>query len=305
MGERNYAEKNRELMDQEVKRSKILFEKIKNHPIEVDPNSCKPWKYHNRDTAWLTPHLCKDLISSIQKHGQNEPALLRRTEEGSHYDYEIIYGVRRWFACSQIKNQKLWGYVTQMDDKACALLMHIENADSRDISEFERAFSFSQQLKSNLFKNQTELAEAMGITQGTVSKMLSAVEIFDYPWIRELFSNKLDIPVKYAYHLSVLLKNTNNHTMIKAIASSIQEESQKVNAILSGKQILKRLIDDGKPNIPSAFQSFLSQGNKPIVSCRRDKFGKVSIIIESEAKDLSRDKIEAACAKAISEYIFD
>ena len=55
------------------------------------------------------------------------------------YDYEIIYGMRRWFACSQIPKQKYLVKVTDADDKACSILMHIENADSKDISELSFA----------------------------------------------------------------------------------------------------------------------------------------------------------------------
>ena len=45
--------------------------------------------------------------------------------------------------------------------------------------------------------------------------------------------------------------------------------------------------------------------DKPVVSCRRDKFGKVSIVIETEAKTLNRNVVEKACIKAIGDYIFE
>ena len=44
---------------------------------EIEPGKCRPWKYHNRDSAWLALERCKELIRSIEKDGQNEPALLR------------------------------------------------------------------------------------------------------------------------------------------------------------------------------------------------------------------------------------
>lgn len=275
--------------------------------IEIEPSRCQPWKYHNRDTAWLTKELCHDLIVSIKKHGQNEPALVRKAAPGLYYDYELIYGVRRWFACSEIPNQKLLVRVTEANDKDCMILMHSENAYSKDISEFERAFSFTQQMKSGMFKNQTEMAEAMGLTQGTISKMIKAGGILEYDWIKPLFQNKLDIPVKYAYLLTVLLKNPAYANQIKAETKAIQQEMLEKKIFFSATTVLKRMINCVK----SQSQSYtlnesivLETENKPIVSCRRDKLGKVTIFIQNEAKALNRSEVEAACLKVLDNYVF-
>lgn len=272
---------------------------------EIDPAQCRPWKYHNRDTAWLTQERCQDLISSIETSGQNEPALVRALFDDPHYRYEIIYGVRRWFACSQIPNHKLLARITDVDDKTCMILMHSENAFSRDISEFERAFSFAKQMKSGVFKNQTEMARAMGLSQGTISKMIQSAEIFDYPWINILFQHKLDIPLKYAYVLSTLLKWDKNITQIKKEADHIQKEIAETKQYPSATNVLKRLIAHVKPDISTSGTSVIMKlGNKAVISCRRNKFGMFSIFIEDEAKTLNRKEVEAACLKAIGEYVF-
>jgi ParB family chromosome partitioning protein len=100
----------------------------------VDPKRCKPWKYHNRDVAWLTKERCLDLIVSIHRNGQIEPAMVRRIAHDPDHDFEIICGVRRWFSCTQIPNQKFLACATDADDKTCMILMHAENADSKDRS---------------------------------------------------------------------------------------------------------------------------------------------------------------------------
>ena len=43
--------------------------------LSVDPKRCRPWKYHNRSNAWYTKERCEDLIDSMGKDGQLEPAL--------------------------------------------------------------------------------------------------------------------------------------------------------------------------------------------------------------------------------------
>jgi len=270
--------------------------------LEIDPARCKPWQFHNRDIAWLTKERCLDLMLSIQKNGQLEPALVRKIKDDPEYDFEIIYGVRRWFVCSQIPNQKLLARITSADDKTCMILMHTENADSKDISDFERACSFSQQMKSGMFKNQTEMAEAMSLSQGTISKMIKAAEIFEHKWIETLFHNKLDIPIKHAYSLSILLKKNEAYECIKKEAGIIQTE--KAERSLSAAAILKRLIAQGKPNLYKPTEpTFLTMNNKPIVSFRQDKLGKFYIVIENQAKGFSYCEIEAACVKAIKNYL--
>lgn len=272
--------------------------------VEVNPKRCLPWQYHNRDKAWLTKERCKDLITSIQKNGQIEPSLLRPIQGNPDYDYEIIFGVRRWFASSQIPNQKLLSYLTDADDKTCMILMHAENADSEDISDFERATSFAKQMKSGVFKNQTEMAEAMGVSQSTISKMIKAAEIFEHPWVEELFDNKLDISIRYAYTLSTLLKKPQLLPTIQQEAQTILEEKTKMGLSFTGSKVLKRLIKKGDPNAERSLETTLIEvDHKPAISCYLDKLGKFHLVLESRAKKLSTNEIQQTCLKAMNEYL--
>jgi len=273
--------------------------------IAVEPKRCKPWSYHNRDEAWLTRENCQDLINSIQQSGQLEPILVRPIKNAPNYDYETIYGVRRWFACSQIPNQKLLARITDADDKTCMILMHVENATSRDITDFERAFSFAQQIKSGIFKNQAEMAEMLGLTQGYISKLINAGAIFEYSWIKALFQNKLNIPLKYAYELSILLKKPHFYEQIKLEAEAIFIEKQKRGVLPAPVHILKRLIHVCKTQMHFTGKAILLNADlKTVVSCSKNKTGKLTIYIEKEAKDLDPIDIEVACLKALQEHVF-
>ena len=208
--------------------SSHLLEKIKANLIEIEPEKCFRWEFHNRSMSWLNKKNCQDLISSIQQIGQVEPILVRQVRGDPNYDYEIIFGLRRWFACSQIPNQKVLAYVTEADDKICAILMHAENANRQDITDFERACSFAQQMTRGLFKNQNELAEAMGVSQGFISKMLTAAELCNYEWLHSLLKQKLDIPIKYAYILARLLKNPEVYELIKRKSEVLKTDHEKI-----------------------------------------------------------------------------
>lgn len=279
--------------------TKILSHNILEKLIEIDPHQCKPWVYHNRDLAWLTPKGCEDLINSIQKNGQIEPILVRKLSGDPHYNWEIISGVRRWFACSQIPNQKLLASIVTADDKTCMILMHAENAHSKDISDFERAHSFAQQLDSGLFKNQTEMAQAFGVSQGTISKLVNAARLFEQVWIRDLFLSKIDIPIKQAYRLSSLLSNPSFATLMKEEATQIKEE-QKNNSF-TPQQILKRLIEKVNPHSSHEIIHLKSK-EFPVITTTLNKFGRFFIKVEPIAKNLPFSEIEKILLQIIDNY---
>ena len=144
--------------------------------LSVDPKRCRPWRYHNRSDAWYTKERCQDLIDSIVKDGQLEPALARKLAGDADFDFELIYGMRRRFA-AEFTHSKLKIRVTEADDAKAAVLMHIENADRQDITPMERALSFLQQLEAKVFSTQEAMAEAFGLGSPQVTKMLKAAQL--------------------------------------------------------------------------------------------------------------------------------
>ena len=57
--------------------------------LSVDPKRCRPWKYHNRGNTWYTKDRCQDLIDSVVKDGQLEPALARKLSADPNFDFEL------------------------------------------------------------------------------------------------------------------------------------------------------------------------------------------------------------------------
>lgn len=272
----------------------------------IDPARCKPWKYHNRDVDWLTVENCADLISSIQHNGQVEPILIRKSSENreANCDYEIIYGVRRWYACSQIPNQMVLAAFTEADDKTCMILMHTENADSKDISEFERAFSFSQQFKSGIFKNQTEMAKAMGVSQGLISRMIKAAELFEHGWLKTLFRNKLEIKIKPAYKLVNMLKDSFQKNKIQDVANAI-ELRIKSGEHFTTKKILKMLLHASSTETAEFKKEiFYPIGNDQHILCKRDARGRLSFVFEGEISAIHRDTLVEAMKNAVDQLLF-
>ena len=72
-----------------------------------------------RTAAWYTKERCQDLIDSLAKDGQLEPALARKVVGDPNFDYELIYGMRRRFA-AEFTHSKLKVRLTEADDAKAA-----------------------------------------------------------------------------------------------------------------------------------------------------------------------------------------
>lgn len=208
--------------------------------VSVDTECCQPWKYHNRDKIWLTKDNCKDLITSIAKVDQQVPVMLRRSKPGSNYEYDIIYGVRRWFACKQL-DKKLYARITEATDRECMILMHIENADSKDISDFERAYSFRMQYKAGVFSSQNDFAEAMSISKSMVTKMFTAAELSDNSWFNEFVTNKVEVPLIKAYRISSSLRNSFTREFVEKEIFKLRDSLRESKSTITTRKFINFL----------------------------------------------------------------
>ena len=206
----------------------------------VDPKRCRPWKHHDRTAAWYTRERCADLVESIPKDGQQAPAVARKLSGDPDFDYELISGMRRRYACEYL-NQKLKVRLVQVDDAQAAVLMHIENADRQDISPMERAVSFAGHLEAGLFLTQDQLAEAMNQSRGQVAKMLKAASLLKVPALAGLFADASAVPVKPAYQLAVLMDRPGAREVVLERARALTRKGEGVAPVAALKALLGAL----------------------------------------------------------------
>ena len=209
----------------------------------VDPDTCKPWKYHNRDEAWMTPERCSDLISSIRKNGQQFPIIARKLEDDPDGKaWEIIAGRRRWFACGYL-NKQLRVKAFTGGDREAAIIMNLENKDRDDISEFEDAISYKQQLDAGLFQTQDEMSAALDIKKSKLSKMLAAAKILKYKQVMNLFPDITKIKINPVYNIvSLIEKSEENRKLITNKADSLYHKWTKQGKNLPCSTIMKALV---------------------------------------------------------------
>jgi len=263
----------------------------------VDPKRVRPWKYHNRTEAWYTRERCEDLIDSIAKDGQQEPALARRVRGDPNFDYELIYGMRRRFAC-ELLGKKLKLRVVEADDAQAAVLMHIENADRQDITPMERALSFQTQVEAKVFATQDALAEAIGLSKGQVAKMLKAAGVLKHATLAGLFADKSAIPVIQAYNLAMLLERPGAKEVILQAAKNLARDGEG----RAPAEVIRTLI--GSLDRSKKFQPVQKQYNVGAarrVTVTRNARGKVTLAFPQGLQGVERAEV----IKAVEEILKD
>jgi ParB family transcriptional regulator, chromosome partitioning protein len=266
--------------------------------LSVDPKRCRPWKYHNRSNAWYTKDRCQDLIDSLVKDGQLEPALARKISGDANFDFELIYGMRRRFA-AEFTHTKLKVRLTEVDDAKAAVLMHIENADRQDITPMERALSFQTQLEGKVFATQEAMAEAFAVSKSQVTKLLKAAQLLKHATLTQLFPDKSGVPVEAAYQLAVLMERTGAR---EVVLKSAQYMITKGEGSRSPAAILKALagsLDRSRSLEPLKREYHLGPSTRMTVT--RNSKGKVTLAFANGLREADREGLLAAIDKLLKD----
>lgn len=240
----------------------------------VDPKRVRAWAHHNRTVGWYTRERCLDVIESIAKDGQQEPAVARRLTGDPDFDYELISGMRRRYACEHL-NQKLKLRVVSVDDARAAVLMHIENEDRQDITPMERALSFQEHLDAGLFATQEALAEAMGVSKAQVTKLIKAAALLRHAPLAKLFPDVSAVPVQPAYKLAALLERPGAKDVVLQRATNLarKAEAREAGAVIKA---LLAALDSSRKLEPLKREYAVGQG-KLVVT--RNAKGKVTLAL--------------------------
>jgi ParB family chromosome partitioning protein len=266
--------------------------------LSVDPRRCRPWKYHNRTAAWYTRERCQDLIDSIGKDGQLEPALARRVSGDKEYDFELIFGMRRRFAC-EMTGQKLKVRVIDADDARAAVLMHIENADRQDITPMERAMSFATQVEARVFATQEALAAALGVSAGQVAKMVKAAGLMKQPTIAGLFPDKSVVPVELAYQVAAVMERPGAKEVVLQAAANLARKGDGGRRPAEALKALLTSLDRSKKVEPMKKEYNVGAAGRVMVT--RNPKGKVTLAFPKGVGAKDRE----AVIKAVEQILKD
>jgi ParB family transcriptional regulator, chromosome partitioning protein len=266
--------------------------------LSVDPKRCRPWKYHNRSVVWYTKERCQDLIDSVVKDGQLEPALARKLIGDADFDYELIYGMRRRFA-AEYTNTKLKVRLTDADDAKAAVFMHIENADRQDITAMERALSFQQQLEAKIFATQDAMAEAFGLSKGQITKLLKAAQLLKQTTIGQLFADKSVVPVEAAYQLSVLMERSGAKEVVVKAAQNLLAKGESGRTPAATLKVLVTSLDRSRHVEPMKKEYHVGPSTRMTVV--RNPKGKVTLAFPKGLRESDREGLLAAIEKVLKD----
>jgi ParB/RepB/Spo0J family partition protein len=266
--------------------------------LSVDPKRCRPWKYHNRGPSWYTKERCQDLIDSMVKDGQLEPALGRKLVGDVDFDFELVYGMRRRFA-AEFTHSKLKVKLTEADDARAAVLMHIENADRQDITPMERALSFLTQLEGKVFETQEAMAEAFAVSKGQVTKLLKAAQLLKVTAIAQLFPDKSAVPVEAAYQLAVMMERPGARDVVVKAAQNWHSRGEGGRPAAAILKQLAGSLDRSRRIEPLKREYHLGPSSR--MTAVRNPKGKVTLAFPKGLKESDREGLMAAMDKLLQD----
>lgn len=186
--------------------------------VVVDPFKCRMWDMHDRLTEYISEESCRNEIQSVERHGQKTPALGRRLPKHDTHEIELIYGARRLFV-AQYLNVPLTVELADIDNRDALLQMDRENRLRKDISPYERGMSYKNWLRKGHFRSQREIAEALGVSDATVCRLMRFAELPSV--VVSAFRTPLDIKEGWAVALADLCRDQAKRELITARARAI------------------------------------------------------------------------------------
>ena len=248
--------------------------------LELDPERCRPWKYHNRSRSWFSRKEQTSLNESLRRDGQQQLGLVRIVENDPDYNHEIIFGVRRNEGC-RAERLKFKARVLPADtpDSVCVQYMHVENKESQDVSDLEEARNYRLLLRDGVFTNGLELGESLSLSKSRVSQLIKAAELFDYEWLSELIEPILmDVSIRSATMIARALGDPNKLRNARNHAKKIKE----LGTVISGDELQAALLGERKAKSASKRTKtvLVKKGRNNLVEMHSDAEGALSLTVK-------------------------
>lgn len=263
--------------------------------IEISPDVCRPWQYANRAIEEFGD--LDALAKSMKNEGQQEPILVRPTEDKSlpsSIRYEIIFGRRRYEAAKQA-NLQLIAIIKSLTDKEAVLAQKAENENREPVSPYSEAFHYRKLLETGCFKSEAELSRELNIPKATLNNALAFTKI--PAEIIKLIPNIHNISARIAVSTVKLLnEHDQNYDIIKQLAPTIGK------SITSAKQLEQKVLAfKNKPTTTSVKQATIETNNgQPLFKITYSEKKAPTIILD---KSLKQKITVEELTKALKEYI--
>jgi|SRR5579872_721153 len=258
----------------------------------LETHLCKPWHLANRIQDYLNPESCADLIESIQKVGQQIPALVRKAPNGN--EYELICGARRLFACRHL-GIPIKAAVVELSDKEALLAMDAENRPREDISPYERACDYKRWIETNIYKNYTEIMQGIGVKKSWFSQLMALADLDKT--IVKAFGHPANLKQKWGYELQLICKK--DPALESAMISAAQHLIDLGVPPASVFNKLKNVQIEKKPALIKAQVWITDNRGKKIFRIRYSKSGKAQLAFNKRLTETQIDKLIGSAKKIL------
>lgn len=177
----------------------------------------------------------RQLMEEIKSAGGNvQPVKVRplsQPKDGAHF--ELVYGHRRHEACRQLGLPVL-ALVDNVDDQVMFIEMDRENRTRLDLSPWEQGLMYKRGREMNLFANQREMAEELGVNQALISRAMALAELPEE--VVAAFPSPMDLQFRWAKPLTDALAEDRAAVLKRA------EELSALKGKLGAAAIFSRLV---------------------------------------------------------------
>lgn len=243
---------------------------------QLDPQHVMASKWANRDRAHFASQAFADLKSEIASAGGNiQPIKVRAVPASTSgaARFEIVYGHRRHQACLELGIPVLALVHDDMKDAQLFIEMDRENREREDLSPWEQGVMYTRALDEGLFPSAKQLAAALGVDMGTVSKAktLSGLP----PEVVAAFASPLDLQFRWGKLLTDALQKDPEGVLERARTVTAQVPRPSAN------DALKMLIQSKTAKSRRAGSAeWLNGEGKQVASMSTDRKGRVNVVVD-------------------------
>lgn len=156
--------------------------------------------------------------SSLAREGLLNAIKIRRMKDR----YQIVYGHRRMKAARALNWTRIMAEVCDISDEQMCQLSLIENVAREDLSDYEKAISFSR-LKEQFGRTCEEIGKDLGLSKQHVSNYISMLDLFDETALSRDPSLRLALRQITEHHARILSRIEDERARIDALRLVVLE----------------------------------------------------------------------------------
>lgn len=126
------------------------------------------------------------LARNIEKHGQQEPILVRPNPDPHGPPFELVHGERRWRAVGLLKWEYIDGFIEDMSDEQASNAMLIENLLRVNLNPLEEAYAYANRMLRFGY-SEPEIAQMFNRSPDLVKRRLALLNL--HPDIQPLVAS--------------------------------------------------------------------------------------------------------------------